>query len=368
MKNTASAEDLRRTECQRIVSLLGSSPLFNVSLGAKELFHSDFLAWLCEKYPQEAGRIFARFLKEPQVACDGLRARREKRHVDLSLLYRNGETLVIENKVKSLPSKEQLEEISAGCRNPATTSFLLLSLVPPPFLSPAEGVDKGHVLCDGARWQLLSYGQLALDLRAIVPQIGDTYHRALVEDYIRFIQGLDELQSALAIDWANDQSNFFIPDGQMKLLRSIRIHDLVDKLRFSQLLRRIGDLLREQGFNVSYGKVLANHRAGDIVLDTGMTNGAALALFKYVLVDAPQPSSSVILGVEAQGEKFRIAVEMPDKSRAERGRSTNTPASSSIATENCVLCRQLVWQKSLSSMPGRSATTHRFSGSNLRRE
>jgi hypothetical protein len=33
------------------VQRLKKSPLFNLSLASKELFHSNFLAWLCEAYP-----------------------------------------------------------------------------------------------------------------------------------------------------------------------------------------------------------------------------------------------------------------------------------------------------------------------------
>jgi len=35
-----------------VVRSLTASPLFQLSLAAKELFHSSFLAWLCESHPQ----------------------------------------------------------------------------------------------------------------------------------------------------------------------------------------------------------------------------------------------------------------------------------------------------------------------------
>ena len=35
-------------ELEKVVNNLKASPLFNMSLGSKELFHSNFLAWLLE--------------------------------------------------------------------------------------------------------------------------------------------------------------------------------------------------------------------------------------------------------------------------------------------------------------------------------
>lgn len=303
---------------KRVIASLRSSPLFNVSLGSKELFHSNFLAWLCETYPNEAGRMFARFLKNSPASCDGLKALREHRHIDLSLCYANGETLVVENKVKSIPSREQLEEISASCRSPATTSFLLLSLVPPPFLSPGETAENGFALSGGVKWQYLSYGRLAGDLSVIVPEITNAYHKALLDDYIYFIRSLDELYSSFAIDWTDEQSNFFVARHDMESLRSIRIHDLVDKLRYSELIRRVGDLLPAQGFKVSYGKVSQENQAGEIVLDAGMTNGTGLADFKYLLTREEQLNRSVMLGLQLQGDHFRLVVEMWDNSKAKK--------------------------------------------------
>jgi hypothetical protein len=43
--------------------ILKKSPLFNLSLSSKELFHSNFLAWLCENYPNYMGEIISGYLK-----------------------------------------------------------------------------------------------------------------------------------------------------------------------------------------------------------------------------------------------------------------------------------------------------------------
>jgi hypothetical protein len=82
------------------VRSLRASPLFHFSLASKELFHSNFLAWLCETYPSLVGPLFAKFTQAPNASCDRLTVHREQRNTDLTIEFPNGETLVVENKVK----------------------------------------------------------------------------------------------------------------------------------------------------------------------------------------------------------------------------------------------------------------------------
>ena len=104
------------TSISSIIEKLRLSPLFNLSLASKELFHSNFLAWLCEKYPDRVGKVFALFVNKAPDKFDRVKVYRESHHIDLTLRYENDERLLIENKVKSLPSKEQLQEISDGVK------------------------------------------------------------------------------------------------------------------------------------------------------------------------------------------------------------------------------------------------------------
>ncbi|MGO9888232.1 MAG: hypothetical protein ACLP0L_10055, partial [Solirubrobacteraceae bacterium] len=42
-----------------ICDKLRQDALHNLSLGGKELFHSDFLAWFAQSYPEEAAHVFS---------------------------------------------------------------------------------------------------------------------------------------------------------------------------------------------------------------------------------------------------------------------------------------------------------------------
>ena len=287
---------------ERIVQSLKSSPLFNFSLASKELFHSDVLKWLCDNYPAAAGSIFARFVKAPPRRLGELRARREYRNFDLLLEYQVGAKLLVENKVKSIPSEEQLKEYAEKLRNQADVSFLLLSLIPPPFRPPVE-------------WQYLSDREYANDLENVLPTFASAsrYHTELLRDYIAFIRNLADLRSCFDLDWNDKQTDFFLPRPIAELLKSIRIFDLIDKARYSQLAKKVGDLLRPGRSRVDFGKLtkqtLKTVRPGDIWLDAGMTRGTGLCDMKYFLASGDGFGPAIALGVQLQGNDFRLVVE-----------------------------------------------------------
>ena len=74
---------MAKFKIEKIKDELKKSPIFNFSLGSKELFHSNFIAWLANKYPQETGKLFSRFLKDKSGDVSIVMAERELKHRDL---------------------------------------------------------------------------------------------------------------------------------------------------------------------------------------------------------------------------------------------------------------------------------------------
>jgi PD-(D/E)XK nuclease superfamily len=299
---------------EHILRALKQSPLFHLSLASKELFHSNFLAWLCETYPRHSGRLFATFLPHVPSSHDRLRVYRERNNIDVTLEYPGGEELIIENKVKSLPSQQQLEEYATTARHKAQTGFLLLSLTRPAFLPLHETTIR---LNDGVVWQYLTYREYADMLRDILPGISaaNNYHGQLLCDYIDFITQLDALQSHFVIDWDGEHGNFFGVQNDLQRLASIRLHDLIDKMRYAQLAQRVSDALRKEGFALIH-KDLWHGQPGQVLVDAGMTRGVGLFDLKYFVMNKDHFGNPVILGVQVQGNDFRLVVEVWDRSRA----------------------------------------------------
>ena len=139
-----------------------------------------------------------------------------------------------------------------------------------------------------------------------------------------FILNLDAIQSSFAIDWDSDVGNFFVRDA-MKQVRGIRLHDLVDKLRYEQLARRVMDILHGEQFPVRYvesltaAKVHALHPqlpGVKLFVSSGMTRSEGLSDFKYVVTaDGDNP---LMLGVQLQAHRLKVFVEMDSKAKAEK--------------------------------------------------
>jgi hypothetical protein len=318
------------TPILKTLDKLRRSPLCNLSLASKELFHSNFLAWLCETYPAHAGKLFALFIKNPPDNFDTVCASRELHRVDLTLTYENGEQLLVENKVKSLPSREQLAAISAGVKKKEipNSSFLLLTLVDPTFFSADEREQRClRVQAKGREviWHYITYRKLADALEKFVPEIRkrDGYHGDLLEDYLGFVRDLDELQSDFSVEWESDASSFFIPNAEMDQVRITRLHDLVDKIRYDQLAWRAQELLQREGFCVMYGgeltprhvkKLLESNRGVKVFVGSAMTRGTGICDVKYVL--AVNHGTPLMLGVQLQANNLKLFLEVDDKRKA----------------------------------------------------
>ena len=104
------------------VEKLNNNPIFQLSLSSKELFHSNFLAWLAEDKNTQAlfKKILSTWLGEDtfDYNTDCMEVKREYKNFDFSICEKiindeESETgkirLVLENKFKSIAYKAQLE-------------------------------------------------------------------------------------------------------------------------------------------------------------------------------------------------------------------------------------------------------------------
>lgn len=106
--------DINEMNINDRISNLKNSPIYAMSLGSKELFHSNFWAWLMRRNPEFINTFFFKFeSQKPSVE-------REEKHRDITIHTekgsKNDKIYIIENKIKSLPYVEQLAkyQIEAG--------------------------------------------------------------------------------------------------------------------------------------------------------------------------------------------------------------------------------------------------------------
>lgn len=313
---------IKQSESDNLKNLLKelkSSVMFKLSLSSKELFHSNLLAWLCECYPKQVGQIFASYLESYTGDDYELKAIRERYNIDLTLEFSSKglkQQLIIENKVKSIPDLYQLKlytkNILAKSKVDTTitgTNFLLLSLTKPSFL---DKENPTKITLENEIWHYISYRELADKLSSVQSDIAEEnqYHGFILEDYIFFIKKLQEFYEMFSIEL---DTNFYIEQEDHELVKQNRLHDLVDKLRYSQLAELISQELRGKGFILTEKTWLdANH--GEIFVNSSMTRGVGLCDLKYVL---KSNSCTLNLGVQVQGPAFRLVLES-DKNNVEK--------------------------------------------------
>ncbi len=190
-----------------LINDLSKNVMFRLSLGSKELFHSNFWAWLLNEYGNKATKIF-------QENCDNdiCDVCREMSHTDLSF-ESNGNLIIIENKFKSYPNLEQLQRYAyENCDN-GLDHIILVSYFEPTFLS-ANGVSKlsdnlyeykgnyeykNKIVELSFKFKYLSYTDILLNLRNFCQNVLPE-HKKYVEDYIWMLQSLIDLKIYLSME------------------------------------------------------------------------------------------------------------------------------------------------------------------------
>lgn len=273
---------------------LKQSPIFNMSLSSKELFHSNFIAWVCETYPVEIGGFFSKFLKLRKVFPIS-NMHRELHNIDLSFTL--GDTLIlIENKVKSIAYKEQLDKYKGIPKKKfgvqvESVKYILLSLKEP--------------LLEKSEWKYLPYTKLADCFLTLSTKTStDGYHALLLKDYVWFIQCIEEniLQK---IDIKIIQlSNLYVPrteeNNLLKELEALRMHDFFLKGLFESLANELTKYLEK---DASLKDKVTRQKAseasnGSISIGFGMTRAQGLLEIAYKIDD-------ITIGIQLQGEQYR---------------------------------------------------------------
>ena len=233
---------------EKLIKELNDSPLFHLSLASKELFHSNFLAWFIETFPEQGRSLVKDLTNESFCGTkDELLIQREKDNIDLQVEC-NGKRLVLENKLKSLPGKEQLERYKSKFtekENNDKNCFVLLSLTKPSFIIEDCG------------WRWVSYSKLKDTLDFFLKKEAfkkySKYHQELVRDYHTFIQSLDELH-ATVFELFEEEKVLVNPfewpkNGEISLyakFKKIRMHDIFEKWRMLKLKESIDKKLGDK--------------------------------------------------------------------------------------------------------------------------
>lgn len=299
---------------EKILEELNKNPMFRLSLGSKELFHSNFLAFLWDQNPKaflellndlchNSIQVEDLFRKEPTLD-------REKENFDICIHHKEGKgekeiyDIIIENKVKSIPYKEQLEDYENKVKQHQdnnTTTYILLTLADN---FPNANNIKG--------WTIVSYKTLAEKLESKKNDFSSSNQQILqyIEDYIHFIEQLTPLKDKILEDLKNNGP--YHQQEDINTFHKYKLSDLYIKLRGAYFIGLIKDKLestyKKNGVDVEYftsSKFEERRRGGNgektmIWLHSGMNRG------KSTVTASINPANSEHLyELQIEGDQYR---------------------------------------------------------------
>ena len=264
---------------------LNRSPLFAISLSGKELSHSNFWAWLLEQEVEGKHPFIEVFIPDfYQKGCTFVSVEREKKHVDLTIMYKNKanvtKVLIIENKIKSIPTKEQLMryEEELGKQDIAITGIL-------------TGLYASLDIQELGKWSFLSYQEIAKRIQNIQHQLATMDFADYIKQYAEDIEVLYDLfQSKME----QNKGKYIIGD---KDLEKIRYSDIYVKLKGSEFMEEINKRLTFEAYK-DWSKPVCglsfNHKK------------PTLSIVFSQRIDGDPTKEIGMIGVQIEGDQFRI--------------------------------------------------------------
>lgn len=281
---------------------LSFSPMFNLSMASKELFHSNFLYWLSQAYPKGFKEVMRRLGVKTNGWPKDWMVQREVDHFDLSVVRKNDPKdylLILENKVKSIPNIQQLNDYKNKVNN--SQDYLLLSLTTE--FPNKDAIEKNE-------WKISNYQDLAIALYGIVDNVNDQYHRYLILDYCSYITCLHGWQKGWVYDLSKSYTQQFvnIPEGVYKM------GDVRKKVLYSRLAVDIKAKIHGSKFGNNKDIVEdTSKKPGDVFINWGMTRGTGLIDVKMRI------QGDVMLVIQLQGNILKHCIEVLGKNVQDKG-------------------------------------------------
>lgn len=285
-----------REKMEYLISDMTRSPLFQLSLSSKELFHSNFIYWIGKQYKKEFSNFWKEVLESDDIEIKNIE--REKQNIDLTINLENGRKIIVENKVKSVPTKAQLDTYRAKHEN---CDFVLLS------------VANNSDIVKGTDWKYISYKDLKERFLNKINTRGKRYEEELIRDYCRVIDFMTGVFEHLNKEY-NKPYLEFIGKKENKILedlKEVRFSDAYLK-HFTQLMvRNIQKKIKEtfknkETFIANKIQAVDGMKVGDIVLEYGFTRSQPLVTIGFLL--SKSENSNRFLSVQIQGVQMRMVV------------------------------------------------------------
>lgn len=196
---------------------LSSNPMFMLSMTSRELFHSNFWAWILKQYP----KVFTQVFYEEYDGKSDIKIHREKFNIDL-LIEVGEKFIIIENKLKSIPCKDQLNKYWAKVKTD-NKKLILVS-----YFKPLFRMEEN--------WEYLSYEDLCKRLQKYLSETAPSYidkdDEVFITSYVKFLKLLNQFQNNIELN-SNDTM------GKLwGIIKDKEIQDKLNEINFEKTFQR----------------------------------------------------------------------------------------------------------------------------------
>ena len=198
--------------------MLKPSLVFAMSKGSHELFHSNIWAWLIEKDLRFARAFF------PDMKGEIESVKREEGNRDLTIWTRvDGRRMayVVENKFKSIPRREQLEEYGQKLGGDLAEGLLVALQIPTGF--------------DGGVWRVCTQDDILNQIARVLDNedVALTQaERSILDEYIKMTRGLagvlNGFSESLGLRWPLE--------GTVAMLEDMKLGDVFQKFKAAEFV------------------------------------------------------------------------------------------------------------------------------------
>ena len=312
---------------ENIIKNLKENVLFNASLGSKELFHSNLLAWFLEQKNNsvefEALRLFIKEVAKLDVGIiteeNNPIITREENKIDLTIKWKQDKDwnlIFIENKMKSIPTSEQLKEYDKKTEKLHDTTKrngLKRKIIKKFLLTPY----KSDVNSDSNDWQNITYQEDIIPFLESIKELSYANEdiKYAIGKYISFLTTQNQLLLWFNFNNTEDfklRNYDFYTSEEMDKVRNLRLHDLILKLAHEKIGALIKNILNNDSSNqyrISEKHPKDEFKSGNIYITNGFSRSTGITDIK-ICIDKNQ-----VIGLQLQGNSLRYLTEVFGKNK-----------------------------------------------------